>query len=170
MTTRTRARHARQPESSLQSLVEAALDDMKATQVRVLDLRGLTDIADTMIVASGNSDRHVRSIAERVIERVEAAGIRPLGVEGQREGEWVLVDLNDVIVHVMLPRVRELYALEHLWEAPAGHAGAVGAAGSARAVGAASPAAGTAGAARTAGAASSAARGPRRAARRRSPH
>jgi ribosome-associated protein len=108
----------------VRSLVEAALDDMKATQVRVLDLRGLTDFADTMIVASGHSDRHVRSIAERVIERVKAAGVRPLGVEGQREGEWVLVDLNDVVLHVMLPRVRELYGLEHLWEAPEGHAGA----------------------------------------------
>ena len=124
----------------MQSLVETALEDMKATHVKVLDVRGLTDIADTMIVASGNSDRHVRSIAERVIERVEAAGIKPLGVEGQREGEWVLVDLNDVIVHVMLPRVRELYGLEHLWEAPAGHAessssSAPGAAGRPRTVG-----------------------------------
>ncbi len=131
MTTRTRARPARRPKSSVQSLVEAALDDMKATQVRVLDLRGLTDIADTMIVASGHSDRHVRSIAERVIDRVEAAGIKPLGVEGQREGEWVLVDLNDVIVHVMLPRVREFYGLEHLWEAPQGHAAAGTAVGAA---------------------------------------
>ncbi len=138
MTTRTRARHARQPESFVQSLVEAALDDMKATQVRVLDLRGLTDISDTMIIACGNSDRHVRSIADRVIERVKAAGIRPLGVEGQREGEWVLVDLNDVIVHVMLPRVREFYGLEHLWEAPQGH-GAAGAAAGPASVAAASP-------------------------------
>lgn len=111
---------------SVQNIVAAALDDMKAVNVRVLDVRGLTDIADTMIVASGNSDRHVRSIAERVVERVKAAGLRPLGIEGEREGEWVLVDLSDVIVHVMLPRVRELYGLEHLWEPPhapaAGHA------------------------------------------------
>lgn len=120
----TRGRRARPPEPSVRSLVEAALDDMKATQVRVLDLKGLTDFADTMIVASGHSDRHVRSIAERVIERVKAAGVRPLGVEGQREGEWVLVDLNDIVLHVMLPRVRELYGLENLWEAQEGHAGA----------------------------------------------
>jgi len=104
--------------SPAQEIVSAALDDMKAVNVTVLDVRGLTDIADTMIVASGTSDRHVRSIADRVVERVKAAGIRPLGVEGEREGEWVLVDLNEVILHVMLPRVRELYGLEHLWEGP----------------------------------------------------
>jgi ribosome-associated protein len=102
--------------------VSAALDDMKALDVAVLDVRGLTDITDTMIIASGTSDRHVRSIADRVVERVKAAGIRPLGIEGGREGEWVLVDLNDVILHVMLPRIRELYGLEHLWEGPDPHA------------------------------------------------
>jgi ribosome-associated protein len=118
MAPRTRTRRAREPQSAVQSLVTAALDDMKAVNVRVLDVRGLTDFADIMIIASGNSDRHVRSIADRVVERVKAAGMRPLGVEGAREGEWVLVDLNDVVVHVMLPRVRELYGLEHLWEAP----------------------------------------------------
>jgi len=91
---------------------------MKAVNVRVLDVRGLTDIADTMIIASGNSDRHVRSIAERVVETAKAAGFRPLGTEGARDGEWVLVDLQDVLVHVMLPRVREFYALEQLWEVP----------------------------------------------------
>jgi ribosome-associated protein len=119
---RKRARPARHPASSVQSVVTAALDDMKAVDVKVLDVRGLTDIADTMIIASGNSDRHVRSIAERVVERVKQAGIRPLGLEGAREGEWALVDLNEVIVHIMLPRVRELYGLEHLWETPDAHA------------------------------------------------
>ena len=92
---------------------------MKAVNVRVLDVRGLTDIADTMIVASGTSDRHVRSIAEHVMQKMKAAGRRPYGVEGSRDGEWVLVDLQDILVHVMLPRVREFYALEQLWEAPA---------------------------------------------------
>ena len=84
--------------------------------VRVLDVRSLTDIADTMVIASGNSDRHVRSIAERVVEKAKAAGFRPLGTEGARDGEWVLVDLQDILVHVMLPRVREFYGLERLWD------------------------------------------------------
>src|SRR5215469_6490349 len=118
MTTRTRPRRSADPErvSPLQQVITAALDDMKAVNVRVLDVRGLTDIADTMVIASGNSDRHVRSIAERIVERAKAAGFRPLGTEGERDGEWVLVDLQDVVVHVMLPRVREFYGLERLWD------------------------------------------------------
>jgi ribosome-associated protein len=79
-------------------------------------VRKLTDVADTMIVATGNSDRHVKSIADRLIERCREAGHRAYGVEGQREGEWVLVDLQDLIVHVMLPRIREFYGLEKLWD------------------------------------------------------
>ena len=93
---------------------------MKAVNVKLLDVRGQTDITDAMIVASGNSDRHVRAIADRVIEKARESGRRPLGVEGTRDSEWVLVDLQDVLVHVMLPRVREFYAIEQLWEA--GHA------------------------------------------------
>jgi ribosome-associated protein len=116
MTTRTRLRPAAERASPLQQVVTTALDDMKAVNVRVLDVRALTDIADTMVIASGNSDRHVRSIAERVLEKAKAAGFRPLGTEGERDGEWVLVDLQDLIVHVMLPRVREFYGLERLWE------------------------------------------------------
>lgn len=106
--------------SPLAEIVTAALDDMKAVNVKVLDVRGLTDIADTMVVASGSSDRHVRSIADRVLEKARAAGFRALGTEGQRDGEWVLVDLQDVVVHVMLPRVREFYGLERLWDTSAG--------------------------------------------------
>jgi ribosome-associated protein len=101
------------------STVEAALADLKAVNIKVLDVRGLTDIADVMIVASGNSDRHVRSIADRVVEFSKKAGLRPTGLEGERDGEWVLVDLQDVIVHIMLPRVREFYRLESLWDVSA---------------------------------------------------
>ncbi len=101
---------------SLESIVLTALDDMKALEVKVLDVRGLTDIADAMVIASGTSDRHVRSVAQRVVEKTKEAGFRPHGVEGQQDGDWVLIDLHDMIVHVMLPRVREFYGLEKLWD------------------------------------------------------
>ena len=118
MATTARPRRAPRRNSALEKLVLAALEDMKAVNVKLLDVRGLTDITDAMIVASGNSDRHVRAIAERVLEKTREAGRRPLGVEGTRDNEWVLVDLQDVLVHVMLPRVREFYAIEQLWETP----------------------------------------------------
>ena len=101
------------------NVVENALDEMKAVNVKVLAVNKLTDITDTMIIASGNSDRHVRSIADRVVEHAKKAGFRPTGVEGERDGEWVLVDLQDVIVHIMLPKVREFYRLESLWDVSA---------------------------------------------------
>ncbi len=116
------ARTAKAPRSAelvaLEKLVLRALEDLKAVNIKVLDVRALTDVADTMIVASGTSDRHVRAIAESVIAQSKAEGRRPMGTEGEADGEWVLVDLQDVLVHVMLPRVREFYALEQLWEAP----------------------------------------------------
>jgi ribosome-associated protein len=101
---------------SLTTVVIDALADMKALEVKVLDVRGLTDVADYMVIASGTSDRHVRSVAQRVVERTKEAGFRPHGVEGQQDSDWVLIDLNDMIVHVMLPRVREFYGLEKLWD------------------------------------------------------
>jgi ribosome-associated protein len=101
---------------SLKTVILAALDDMKALEVKFLDVRGLTDIADFMVIASGTSDRHVRSVAQRVVEKAKEAGFRPHGVEGQQDGDWVLIDLNEMIVHVMLPRVREFYGLEKLWD------------------------------------------------------
>jgi ribosome-associated protein len=100
----------------LQEVVIAALADMKAVDVKAIDVRGQTDITDTMVVASGTSDRHVKSIADRVLQRCKEAGFRPYGLEGERDGEWVLLDLQDVVLHVMLPRVRQFYALEKLWE------------------------------------------------------
>lgn len=101
---------------SLKTVVVDALADMKALEVKVLDVRGLTDIADWMVIASGTSDRHVRSVAQRVVERTKEAGFRPHGVEGQQDSDWVLIDLSEMIVHVMLPRVREFYGLEKLWD------------------------------------------------------
>ena len=101
---------------SLKTVVIDALDDMKALEVKFLDVRELTDIADFMVIASGTSDRHVRSVAQRVVEKAKEAGFRPHGVEGQQDGDWVLIDLNEMIVHVMLPRVREFYGLEKLWD------------------------------------------------------
>jgi ribosome silencing factor RsfS/YbeB/iojap len=101
---------------SLKDVVIDALADMKALEVKVLDVRGLTDIADTMVIASGTSDRHVRSVAQKLVEKTKAAGFRPHGVEGQQDSDWVLIDLSELIVHVMLPRVREFYGLEKLWD------------------------------------------------------
>ncbi|HUO78558.1 MAG TPA: ribosome silencing factor [Steroidobacteraceae bacterium] len=110
------ARAAKPVRPRLAEVVTAALDDLKAQNVAVLDVSELTDVADTIVIASGTSDRHVKSLAGRVLERAKEAGFRALGTEGEREGEWVLVDLQDVIVHVMLPRIREFYALEKLWD------------------------------------------------------
>ena len=102
--------------AALKSVILGALDDMKALEVKVLDVRGLTDIADYMVIASGTSDRHVRSVAQRVVEKTKQAGYRPHGCEGLKDADWVLIDLHEMIVHVMLPRVREFYGLEKLWD------------------------------------------------------
>jgi len=109
------ARRSARADATIKDIVLAALDDLKAANVCVLDVRSLTDVTDTIIIACGTSDRHVKSLAARVLERAQLAGLRALGIEGQREGDWVLVDLQDVIVHLMLPRVREFYGLEKLW-------------------------------------------------------
>ena len=102
------------PEALLEQ-VHAALAEMKAKDSVEIDVRGKTSIADFLVVVSGTSTRHVKSIADEVVQFAKKCGVMPLGVEGEREAEWVLVDLGDVIVHVMLPRVREFYALERLW-------------------------------------------------------
>ncbi len=99
----------------LQTLVVNALEDMKGVDLRVMDVREMTTVTDVMVVVSGNSARHVRSLAEELVTQVKAAGIQPLGVEGEDQGEWVLVDLADVVVHVMRPQVREFYNIEKLW-------------------------------------------------------
>ena len=100
---------------SLKTLVLDALDDLKAKDVALLDVARLTSVTDLMVVASGTSTRHVMALASNVVERVKAEGIQPLGVEGEAGADWVLVDLGDLVVHVMLPETRELYDLERLW-------------------------------------------------------
>ncbi len=95
--------------------VHLALDDLKAKDAIEIDVRGKTSVCDYMVIASGTSTRHVKSIADEVVRKVKELDVMPLGVEGEREAEWVLADLGDVVVHVMLPRVREFYALERLW-------------------------------------------------------
>lgn len=105
----------------LRDTVVHALEDLKGTDVRVLDIRGRCSFTDLMIFASGTSDRHVKSLAANVEEKVREAGVRPLGVEGadQAQANWVLLDLGDIVVHVMLPETREFYQLEKLWGAEA---------------------------------------------------
>lgn len=107
-----------QESEALAQTVVAALEDAKAQDIRLIDVRHLTSMTDYMVVASGTSDRHVKSVASSVVDTLKAAGRRPLGVEGENDGEWVLVDLQDALVHVMLPRIRDFYNLEKLWDLP----------------------------------------------------
>ena len=99
----------------LSDLVVAALEDVKAKDIVKLDVRDMTTVTDYMVVASGTSTRHVQALVENVIEKAADAGHKPIGVEGEAGGEWVLLDLQDALVHVMLPKVREFYNLEKLW-------------------------------------------------------
>ena len=105
----------------LQQLVVSSLEDFKATDITVIDVSGKNPLTERMIIATGNSTRHVKSMADNLVVNAKTAGNPPLGVEGASEGEWVLVDLNDVIVHLMLPQSRAFYNLEKLWEASADH-------------------------------------------------
>jgi ribosome-associated protein len=100
---------------ALTRLALEALDDLKALDVQVLDVRELTQMTDYMIVATGRSNRQVVAIAEHLIMEAKNQGERQIGIEGLGEGEWVLVDLGDVLVHVMQPDTRDTYQLEKLW-------------------------------------------------------
>lgn len=101
--------------SDLNQVVIDALEDIKAVDIVVLDVSDLTDVMDTLVVASGNSNRQVKALADNVVEECKKAGFQPLGVEGLETAEWVLVDLGEVVVHVMLPETRKFYELEKLW-------------------------------------------------------
>lgn len=102
------------PKALLDTVV-TALDDGKAVDIKVLDVRKLTAMADYMVVATGRSSRQVKALADQVEEAARALGVKPLGVEGQQGAEWILVDLNDVICHVMQAETREFYQIEKLW-------------------------------------------------------
>ena len=99
----------------LTNLVVEALRDIKAKDIVVLDVAELTDVTEHLVVASGGSSRQVKALANNVVEEVKKHGVQPLGVEGMDSAEWVLVDLGDVVVHVMLPEIRQFYELEKLW-------------------------------------------------------
>ncbi len=102
----------------LKAIVIDALEDLKAVNPVSIDVRGLTDVMDWMIVASGNSNRHVKSLADNLSVSAKASGYMPIGIEGMDAGEWVLVDLGDVVAHIMMPATRDFYDLERLWLDP----------------------------------------------------
>jgi len=104
-----------QQDRHLISLIEGALEDMKAKEVVLIDVRGRSTVTDYMVVASGTSKRHVASVAQEVLDKLKAEGMQPIGVEGQDVGDWVLVDVGSVVVHVMMPDARSFYDIERLW-------------------------------------------------------
>ena len=99
----------------LLEIVLAALDDIKGVDGKVIDVRGLTSITDRMVIVSGTSTRHLKALADNVVLEAKQHGFSALGVEGENGSEWILVDLADVVVHIMMPAIREFYALEKLW-------------------------------------------------------
>ncbi|RLA47111.1 MAG: ribosome silencing factor [Gammaproteobacteria bacterium] len=99
----------------LNEIIINALESVKGLDIVTLDVTGLTDVMDNIVVVSGNSNRQVKALANAVIEDCKKAGFRPLGIEGVDLGEWVLVDMGDTVVHVMLPTTRVFYDLEKLW-------------------------------------------------------
>ncbi len=104
----------------LKVLVLNAVEDLKAFDINFVDVQGRSSVTDVLLFASGRSDRHVKSIANNIIVEAKKSGIQPLGVEGLNTGDWVLVDLGDIVAHIMLPQVRDYYGIEQMWEADEG--------------------------------------------------
>lgn len=102
-------------EEQLTKLVIDALEDLKGVDIKVLDVHGKSNVTDIIVVVAGNSTRQVKALANNVVEKAKSAGQQPLGVEGEQDSSWMLVDLGDVVVHVMLPETRDFYNLEKLW-------------------------------------------------------
>ena len=114
----TEKEHTTTPDDAadrLLGIVTAALEDIKAVDIEVIDVRGLTTITDRMVIASGTSSRHIKALADNVVLKARENGFAALGVEGESGAGWILVDLVDVVVHIMMPDTREFYALEKLW-------------------------------------------------------
>jgi ribosome-associated protein len=100
---------------NLIDIVMNALEEVKGKDITTLDVSDLTDVMDTLVVASGTSNRQVKALANNVVEDCKKAGFQPIGVEGMETAEWVLVDFGDIVVHIMQPATREFYDLEKLW-------------------------------------------------------
>ncbi len=108
--------NAKMQSEDLVKLAITALEEIKAHDITTIDVRGKTSITDFMLIASGTSSRHVKSLVDNVLEKVKEQGVRPIGTEGMDTGEWALLDLGDIVVHVMLPTARQFYDLERLWQ------------------------------------------------------
>ncbi len=105
----------------LKQLVVDAIEDVKGADIKIIDVRGKSNVTDIMVIATGNTSRQIKAIADNIVEKAKAAGVRPLGMEGEQHAEWILIDLGDVVAHIMQPAIRDFYNLEKLWgeESPA---------------------------------------------------
>ncbi len=107
---------------TLLNVVIAALEELKASHIETIDVSSLSSIMDTIVIASGSSNRQTKALANEVVVKAKKHGCIPLGIEGTEQAEWVLVDLGDIIVHIMTPATRDFYDLEGLWQAHADNA------------------------------------------------
>lgn len=103
------------PSESLSTIIQSAIEDLKGIDIRAIDVREMTSIADEMIIATGTSNRHVKALSRNLIDQAKEHGFRPLSSEGEDVADWILVDFGDTLVHLMLPETREFYDLERLW-------------------------------------------------------